>query len=1325
MTTINTTECDDGDEEGFTGEFNYKRYWDNVFVASQKSFIIRQKKMSMLNNKKCLLPTGGDIFLNSNEQVAYEMELFDSNFRFLDLDCFVKDDQKTLFDVNLLNKLKNINLYVEKTINSGVHILLPLHDKILNLLFKTHDVKIKSPSCEIIFEIKQKCIIFPTNNYWPVSVPKNFANFTSLDELISFLISISSLVYKKDIVIIESIVKRLLRTFNYAKLYPNKKHFVFKKDLIKKFFNKTSSDWFETDVIDDFQLDCNEKLEREYINKKSVDDVEEDNEEDDDEEVDEDEECETGSSSIDEDAENLKNYFVNEKNEDSGIVDDTDLFIPTNCDEFSKNFTVEKSSEIFGAHHDGKGKKKKEPSYVKLMNKINSETGQPQVVSLEEANINISQIMTKKILENLQLFVLDELEYKRISYDIVVRLDCFFTEVFGKRNICGDDVRFFLEMLMLTDSQRTVHSNSEYTSIFATLADYTKWKNWLISYVRITNFMIKNNIKIGANSNYVLNDFKLYYTITRLNSVGFSHTYEEELAEYNREKARALKHFSYPATETNILFYFFVCTTLSVIELNADSVTKFVEYVKQFKNNEDLELLKLRFFDIKMNKKPIPVKQIMDRSERGVEMNTTYMWFDKLPWFSLNSEYFSQILKKFFPNTKLKELLVQNLSSSFDFNQKAYNVELKRWKNKYPCDNGVWDFQTPHSNGSKSTQTHYFAINSSVFNPDSCEKQQHHSFKVPKHCYSTFRNYKASDGVVTPIPKTFSFDDYNDTFLTTKLLSLENHKRYSKEFCFFMKCLFGEDIETGSMGQYNYCNMIALMFNLSLGSLRTNSAQNATVLYGQSGGNGKTQFNDIMLKIFGAEKFCQIYTSVFFKDKDINQQSVNLEEAMFLYDSEANSVNLAKFKEKSVGGQIAERGIYETLNRGTRVLSAHTVLSTNTGIVYQKPNDTTSGLSYDSAFARRNFLIQFLNCFTGIKSDFNLMTKNNINLKSEDTMNRICVGFMFYMIDIIHVFNLGNLDTSITEYITIPWVNKRVTGSANYMLLKTILDKYMIVNEICTQDSDYESIDDIQQVSLYNLIDQIKKTEILENVNLIQISHTLKKEFGLTLYMSNTETLPTCVSVSGNKKRSLSKKKDPKHKKKKIMNAKDESSDSDDFCDDDDSNDFIVEQKKTWEIQDRIKICGLKEKSSCSNYELEVYQNPHKNLLKKKKEFLLKLYETDLRKQNCDQDPIQFKSLLKEKARSLGFKYFDNNDLTDSPTDSENDLLQKASNRQEFVEQHIPKDHRFKFYLNLQDHFYYTITQLLLDEPIVPICFPRKDPEFVDFTKQNFLDSLN
>ncbi len=84
-----------------------------------------------------------------------------------------------------------------------------------------------------------------------------------------------------------------------------------------------------------------------------------------------------------------------------------------------------------------------------------------------------------------------------------------------------------------------------------------------------------------------------------------------------------------------------------------------------------------------------------------------------------------------------------------------------------------------------------------------------------------------------------------------------------------------------------------------------------------------------------------------------------------------------------------------------------------------------------------------------------------------------------YLLDVIHVFNIPNLDRNVVDFITIPDSNKRIFGMDNFEILSFIMNNYITLNDVVNEHSETDK-EFLENLTEFNIIDAISS---IKNIN--------------------------------------------------------------------------------------------------------------------------------------------------------------------------------------------------------------------------------------------------
>ena len=661
----------------------------------------------------------------------------------------------------------------------------------------------------------------------------------------------------------------------------------------------------------------------------------------------------------------------------------------------------------------------------------------------------------------------------------------------GER-IYGSHIIFFLDSLLYADRHVCVRNNTDlFESIFHPLVDSVLWKDWTLSYCKLVLNLESRKYTMGKYSTSILDHYKYYRKITLLNKIGFEMEESHARQEYDDLFEIARKQSSLYRVDPSNLFLNFVFTTLKCIAINRfslDALVDFVHYFTRLKKTQFIIEWAIRYLlNIKLQDIYYKLSYIYDDSSKGQKIRTTLIYIQNLPWMKVNSDIFTKFLRISFPDLKsvIMNELITSLNSITDCEVDDPKPFLK-WFNLIPFMNGLFDFTFSNSENIYQNTFKHNSLNHIEFEFNS--KNNTEEFSVETLCknsrrgifskeyydnlvnlnlnknlknyrngvlfkedtdhlyegFTIFRNYNENDLVVEPIQEIFNFDEYVRDFSTTNLLSLDNYERYNN-WPIFLRCMFGDRPESGLLAPFHYQNIIAISLAIAMGMLRNKSGQNCLVLQGM-GSNGKSAFYTLLMDIMGTT--CgSIKSFSYFNGDEINMQVENIEEKMFLIDTEAQYINLPQFKvEITDVVETARREIYKLNKKIT--IRAFFMLATNKGLCFLKDKkDPTKNDIFDYAFFRR---VLFFILHNRLGED-TLFQKNKLNLHDISVKAGLKKGFMYWILDIIHVFGTPLINES--PFI-MSNVSRRKLASYNYDVMALIQKHYFSYGEITTSEEE-------------------------------------------------------------------------------------------------------------------------------------------------------------------------------------------------------------------------------------------------------------------------------
>lgn len=309
-----------------------------------------------------------------------------------------------------------------------------------------------------------------------------------------------------------------------------------------------------------------------------------------------------------------------------------------------------------------------------------------------------------------------------------------------------------------------------------------------------------------------------------------------------------------------------------------------------------------------------------------------------------------------------------------------------------------------------------------------------------------------------------------------------------------------------------------------------------------NGSNGKSQFMDFLNTILG-DKMVYITTKSFFNTVGETRQMSMVDEEVFLvYDVEANDVDMAGFK-TFVTDTLPQlcRKLYKGLDRNRKNF-ASVVMCSNTPIRY-----ITSSHSYlyDEAFHRRVIVLPLYNVLgrkprkrlyeqdlsidsesdddcaeqqssakkPRIVEEESLFKRKSYNIKNEQTVNCIRRGIFFYLLDIIHVFDLAGLSATNNDYIQTSLANQRILGAANNAFASVLFDKYCVLDQIYTRPGDIYN-QQAPPVDLAVFFYENMHASKLNGVSLDSVCNFLDSCFGVQITKTQTPAYGSLINIS-------------------------------------------------------------------------------------------------------------------------------------------------------------------------------------------------------------------
>jgi len=973
-----------------------------------------------------------------------------TNICILDFDYKDKQKQKIFFKEHFLKQmLKSIfeNFYVESSFNDGVHVILKTREK-----FRIINSNYVNKSHNLVVEFKSMCLVAPSEKYKVLNLPKDDTTLITVDEIFVKL--------------------------NY-------------------FFKQLNADEPQIDaatylVLEKSNLSFFDKRKNKTISKISK----------------------------------KKRIILNHESENLNENLSDDDLPPDVVKHDAKN---DKKNKIYSETFNLIDECSKKHLDLPILDNDNTIFEQNMNLFENEKNTHKCKCM-KAVFENVMYWSKQKADdrtpakniFRNYSANIqfcIVSLEKFINDLekVGER-IYFSSIEFFLQNLELADknlNSMDMFNNETFDSIFHTLENTKLWYEWTRSYCKLVINIRERNYTSGKYSLSDFDDYSIYRCVTLLNKKGYALSEPAAKQEYNDVYQRVKVRTNYFRNDPATLWFEFILITLKCIEINRLSIDALYDFNQYFTRSHKREIkaeYALRcIFLIKFKNIFYRISSIYDDSYQGRRLKTTIIFVEGLPWMKVTGEVFTKFLHATFPDNSSAEIntIIQMLNNVSEHNDEEVNIQS--WYNCLPWLNGILDFKpivcenkmiiTELKSNSISVKdtTEKICENSrrGIYSDAYMEelKLKDAQFRVKKDfryvleeegdenydSFSVFRNYNQKDSVIDPINVMFNLEDYTKSFQTTDLLSLDNEERY-EIFPLFVRSMFGDKPNTGVMGPYHMQNFLASMILICMGILRNKVSQSCLIFQG-SGKNGKSAFLELLVSLFGS-KCVNIESQNYFKGDEINMQVTNLSESLILVDPEADKVKLKPFNREIADIiPLKRREIFKTPRE--IISRAFVILATNKGLAYVK--DKENEPPYDIAFARRCYVNCLFNILGG--GEKTLLRQNNYDLKNELVKHRLKKGLLFYLLDVLHVFDLSSLTNTTCEYLQGSLYSKRLLASYNYDIMSLIRKYYVSYGEIVFDENEIEL-----NTKPIRLDDILRKNPAFNNLtfNMSEIKDTLE-----------------------------------------------------------------------------------------------------------------------------------------------------------------------------------------------------------------------------------------
>lgn len=222
---------------------------------------------------------------------------------------------------------------------------------------------------------------------------------------------------------------------------------------------------------------------------------------------------------------------------------------------------------------------------------------------------------------------------------------------------------------------------------------------------------------------------------------------------------------------------------------------------------------------------------------------------------------------------------------------------------------------------------------------------------------------------------------------------------------------------------------------------------------------------EVLAKVFG-DKFVYVTLKLFFNDSnELSQQSNGINEAFTVYDTEGDNVpSVTAFKAfVTEEVKIPRRRLYREIDRREKQHQS-LIVASNSVIGYK---NSLANPIFDWAFGRRVLILPFYNTL-GMESQStgnaetviqdSLFKQQGFDLKKPEIKKQIYCGMIYYCMDVLHMFNLGDLNSTSNDYINNSLVNRRLIGAHNNVYVAALLDKYVPLDELyATEDEIFDA----------------------------------------------------------------------------------------------------------------------------------------------------------------------------------------------------------------------------------------------------------------------------
>ncbi len=804
---------------------NVQKLFSNLGITCTQ----KQIKINANTNKKSVYP----INTNSNfDQLRHtnsdtNKTGFEAtrapNTIFLDIDAKSKTNQQVVLRqlVNFFEsdacKFKS-NAYIEKSVNGGLHIIL----KISKNITKISECGVSDIVYgDVVVEFKERMLVFPTDGMQIIFKPIiNDLACVSFEGIVDMITEINNVIgndessLELDIDHASSSIR-----LNTVQKFDKQMMIAFNKILHQK---NSSND---KDVDDGDDGDDGDE-------KEDEDDDEEDQEEQDNELL-INNSCNVRKRAFDE----TDNDIIDSGGSGSG---------------FSSNDSRRRNNDLQPNNNNKKQKNQKSVDNDYFTNLLLENRAH---LSEEIERDTVAEIEGLAGSTNGESRVDSRIEF--VAESILTIASWFAKNI---NNVYYTDFTVLLMMLSSTSQD----DNCRY-SLFTKLRSFIPWRQWSLSYIKLMKTLERVRQGPGKCLYEKYDSYHFYRFITKQNEVGFAMSENAAKSEYNQLYNETRRTGCTP--HLIFLIYDFIIQCFKYMKYDTKLIDSILTYTTNIcdTNPNRFEMCKFDLLRVRMCGLDFQTAFITEGGGgRGETRKLMCVNIRRCPWTKINSQSFLKFLRRVYPSVEDINKFIDKLNFT---GYKCIDDGIRSWKCMLPFINGVLEFKTQFK----------FRENISTISTRRQDDMLEEIVTVDSTEYTgekvIFRNYNINDKVLEPLGYKFSPLLYNTEYEEHGILSLENTRRYTKQFCWFIKGTFGvHEKGEGVMYSWHLQRMFACMTIVAASILRTKPFQKCIVLNGV-GSNGKSEFINQLLSLFG-DKCKPIDAKVYFSPTDINQQGM-------------------------------------------------------------------------------------------------------------------------------------------------------------------------------------------------------------------------------------------------------------------------------------------------------------------------------------------------------------------------------------------------------------------------------------------------------------------